>query len=190
MWLLALAVAALAIWLARGRRRLELRALAIGLLVVGLLLLAVQRLAGSYLVDEPREGRRRQAGGERGVEHPDADAGRPRLGVESPSVVVTLRRGAGSSVKRAALARRAAPQQPVFQNRLATYGIAAVVLLVLALLAPLFARGWLMAFVLIAPRHRRHRGDPKDRPAGTRRSSGDRARLMQRGIVRPQPGGG
>ena len=37
MWLVALAVAALAIWLARGRRRLELRALAIGLVLVGLL---------------------------------------------------------------------------------------------------------------------------------------------------------
>src|SRR4029450_6981998 len=35
MWLVALAVAALAIWLARGRRRLELRAIAIGLVVVG-----------------------------------------------------------------------------------------------------------------------------------------------------------
>ena len=37
MWLVALAVAALAVWLARGRRRIELRALAIGVLVVGLL---------------------------------------------------------------------------------------------------------------------------------------------------------
>jgi hypothetical protein len=46
MWLVALAVAAFAIWLARGRRRLELRALAIGVLVVGLLMLAVRRLAG------------------------------------------------------------------------------------------------------------------------------------------------
>ena len=52
MWLVALAVAALAIWLARGRRRLELRALAIGLVLVGLLLLAVRRFAGDYLVDE------------------------------------------------------------------------------------------------------------------------------------------
>ena len=52
MWLVALAVAALAIWLARGRRRLELRAIAIGLVVVGLLLLAVRRFAGDYLVDE------------------------------------------------------------------------------------------------------------------------------------------
>ena len=52
MWLVALVVAALAVWLARGRRRLELRAIALGLLVVGLLLLAVRRFAGNYLVDE------------------------------------------------------------------------------------------------------------------------------------------
>ena len=51
MWLVALVVAALAVWLARGRRRLELRAIALGLFVVGLLLLAVRRFAGDYLVD-------------------------------------------------------------------------------------------------------------------------------------------
>ena len=62
MWLVALIVAALAIWLARGRRRLELRALGIGVLVVGLLMLALRRFAGDYLVDSAREGRRRQAG--------------------------------------------------------------------------------------------------------------------------------
>ena len=52
LWLVALAVAALAVWLARGRRRLELRALAIGVLVVGLLMLAVRRFAGDYVVDQ------------------------------------------------------------------------------------------------------------------------------------------
>ncbi|HEX2426329.1 MAG TPA: hypothetical protein VHI53_00270, partial [Gaiellaceae bacterium] len=52
MWLVALAVAALAIWLAPGRRRVELRALAIGVLLVGLLMLAVRRVAGGYLVDQ------------------------------------------------------------------------------------------------------------------------------------------
>ena len=51
MWLIALAVAALAVWLARGRRRIELRALAIGVLFVGLLLLIVRRAGGNYLVD-------------------------------------------------------------------------------------------------------------------------------------------
>ena len=52
MWLVALAVAALAILVARGRRRLGSRALAIGLVLVGLLMLAVRRFAGDYLVDE------------------------------------------------------------------------------------------------------------------------------------------
>ena len=52
MWLVALAVAALAVWLAPGRRRIELRAIAIGVLAVGLLLLVVRRAAGGYLVDQ------------------------------------------------------------------------------------------------------------------------------------------
>jgi hypothetical protein len=51
LWLVALALFALAVWLVRGRRRLELRAIAIGLLVVGLAVLVVRRLAGSYIVD-------------------------------------------------------------------------------------------------------------------------------------------
>ena len=59
MWLAALAVAALAVWLARGRRRLEeIRALAIGVLVAGLLTLAVQRFTGGYLVDRLAQRRR------------------------------------------------------------------------------------------------------------------------------------
>lgn len=52
VWVLALAAAAGAIWLARGRRRRELRANAIGLLIAGLLILIVQALVGRYLVDE------------------------------------------------------------------------------------------------------------------------------------------
>jgi hypothetical protein len=51
MWLLALVVAALAVWLAKGRRRIELRALAIGVLLVGLLMLAARRAGGNYVVD-------------------------------------------------------------------------------------------------------------------------------------------
>jgi hypothetical protein len=49
--------------------------------------------------------------------------------------------------KRSADARRAAT--PVLESRVWTYTIAAVALLVLALAAPLFARGWLMSLVLI-----------------------------------------
>ena len=84
MWLVALAVAALAVWLARGRRRIELRALAIGVFAVGLLMLVVRRAAGGYLVDQLVEGRQRQAGGTQRVEHPDADSRRPCLGVDHP----------------------------------------------------------------------------------------------------------
>ena len=50
IWVLALAAAAGAIWLARGRRRRELRANATGLLIVGVLLLVIQALVGRYLV--------------------------------------------------------------------------------------------------------------------------------------------
>ena len=149
MWLVALAVAALAIWLARGRRRLELRALALGVLVVGLLMLAVRRFAGDYLVDSAREGRRGQACGARRVEHPHADPCRPRMGVDHPRRR-HARSESGSSARRVARhdARRAA--RPALENRVTTYAIAAGALLVLALVAPAIARGWLSALVLLA----------------------------------------
>ncbi len=51
IWLLALAAWAAAIWLARGRRRLELRAIAIGLVIAGFLLLVLRSLGGRYIVD-------------------------------------------------------------------------------------------------------------------------------------------
>ena len=51
LWVITLAVFALAIWLAAGRRRREVRAIALGLLIVGLLVLVVRRLAGGYVVD-------------------------------------------------------------------------------------------------------------------------------------------
>src|SRR5262245_4024525 len=50
IWVLALAAAAGAVWLARGRRRNEVRANAIGLLLGGFVILVLQSLAGRYLV--------------------------------------------------------------------------------------------------------------------------------------------
>jgi hypothetical protein len=47
-----LALWALAIWLARGRRRQALRMVAIGIALTGLLLLVARRVAGSYVVDD------------------------------------------------------------------------------------------------------------------------------------------
>jgi hypothetical protein len=51
VWILALLVGALAVWLAAGRRRVILRALALGLVVAGLVVLVLRGVAGSYVVD-------------------------------------------------------------------------------------------------------------------------------------------
>lgn len=51
IWVLAVAAWAAAIWLARGRRRIELRAIAIGVVATGFLVLLLRALAGRYLVN-------------------------------------------------------------------------------------------------------------------------------------------
>lgn len=147
MWLVALAVAALAIWLARGRRRLELRALAIGVLVVGLLMLAVRRVAGGYLVD--------QLAKDDSVKPAVRDAWTILTQVLADRAWVWIALGVVTLVgvwfvgetDRAARARRAA--EPILQNRVTTYAIVAVSVLVLGLLVPLFARGWTISLLLL-----------------------------------------
>lgn len=52
IWVLPIALAVLAIWLARGNRRKVLRATAIGAIVAGLLLLILRNVAGNIVVDE------------------------------------------------------------------------------------------------------------------------------------------
>jgi hypothetical protein len=148
MWLVALAVAALAIWLARGRRRIELRALAIGVLVVGLLMLAVRRVAGGYLVD--------QLAKDDSVKPAARDAWSILTQVLADRAWVWITLGVVTLIGvwfvgetgRAAQARRAA--RPILQNRVTTYAIAAISVLVLGLLAPLFARGWTISLLLLA----------------------------------------
>jgi hypothetical protein len=147
MWLLALAVAALAVWLARGRRRLEIRALALGLLVVGLLLLAVRRFAGNYIVDEVVE--------DDAVDPAASEAWDILTQVLADRAWVWIILGlvalAGvwlvGDTARAAQARRAAT--PVFESRPTTYAIAAIALLALVLVAPAIARGWLSVALLV-----------------------------------------
>ena len=147
LWLVALAIAALAVWLARGRRRIELRALAIGVLVVGLLMLAVRRFAGDYLVDELVV--------DPGVRPAASDAWDILTQVLADRAWVWVVLGLVTLVgvwfvgdtRRAGQARAAA--RPVLQNRPTTYSIAAVVVLVLALVAPLFARGWFTTLLLL-----------------------------------------
>jgi hypothetical protein len=50
-WLIPLILFAIAIWLAEGKRRAMLRNAAIGAIVAGLLVLAIRRVAGSYIVN-------------------------------------------------------------------------------------------------------------------------------------------
>ena len=147
MWLVALAVAALAVWVARGRRRLELRAIALGLLVVGLLLLAVRRFAGNYLVDELAQ--------DDAVKPAAHDAWNILTQVLADRAWVWIILGvitlAGvwfvGNTSSATRARRAAA--PALENRLATYGLAAVAVLALLLVAPQLSRGWLSALLLV-----------------------------------------
>ena len=51
IWVPALAAWAAALWLVRGRRRKEVRAIGIGLIIAGLLVLVIRYLAGNYFVD-------------------------------------------------------------------------------------------------------------------------------------------
>jgi FtsH-binding integral membrane protein len=148
MWIVALAVAALAVWLARGRRRVEIRALAIGVLVVGLLMLVVRRFAGDYLVERLAK--------DDAVKPAVQDAWDILTQVLSDRAWVWIILGLVTLVgvwfvgdtHRAVLARSAA--RPIVQNRLMTYAIAAVCLLLLALVAPAIATSWVMALLLIA----------------------------------------
>ena len=147
LWLVALAVAALAIWLARGRRRLELRALAIGVLVVGLML-AVRRFAGDYFVDKlVKDDAVKPAGHEAWSILTQTLADRAWVWIIL-GVVTLVGVWFVGETRRAADARRVA--RPVLENRVTTYALAAGALLVLVLVAPAIARGWLTALVLIA----------------------------------------
>ena len=51
IWIVPFLLWAIAVWLVPGRRRVELRAVAIGLIVAGVLVLVVRSLAGDYVVD-------------------------------------------------------------------------------------------------------------------------------------------
>jgi hypothetical protein len=147
MWLVALAVAALAVWVARGRRRLELRAIALGLSVVGLLLLAVRRFAGDYLVDQlAKDDAVKPAAHNAWSILTQVLADRAWAWIVFGVVMLVGIWFVGDTAP-AGRARQAAA--PTLESRPATYGIAAVALLALVLVAPQLARGWLSAVLLI-----------------------------------------
>lgn len=51
LWVFALGAWALAVWLVPGRRRIELRAIAIGFAIAGVIILLTRHVAGDYVVD-------------------------------------------------------------------------------------------------------------------------------------------
>ncbi len=51
IWILPLLFWAIAIWLARGRRRIEVRAVALSIAIAGLIVLVTRAIAGRYVVD-------------------------------------------------------------------------------------------------------------------------------------------
>ena len=52
IWILVIVFWAAAVWLVRGRRRREVRAIGIGIAVTGVLLLIIRSVAGNYIVDK------------------------------------------------------------------------------------------------------------------------------------------
>ncbi len=146
LWVVALAVAALAIWLARGRRRLEVRALGIGFLVVGVLLLFTRRTVGAYLVGELTTDATQPAGlsAWRIVTQALADRAWVWIAV---GILLLLGTWLVGPARIAARTRSAA--QPIAESLLWTYGLAAGLVVLLATFLPAFQRSFLVTLVFL-----------------------------------------
>lgn len=146
VWIIALLLAAAAVWVAKGRRRIELRAIAIAVIVVGMLELLVRRVAGTYLVDQLTTDATRPAGQDawsiltQGL----ADRGWVLIILGVLLLVGVWLVGSGGLAGRA---RRLVA--PVAEKPLWTYGAVAGLVVLLAALVPLFQRGWLSFLVFI-----------------------------------------
>ncbi len=147
LWILALLVAALAVWLASGRRRLEIRALGIGLLVVGVTLLFTRQAVGAYLVDELTSDATEPAGSNAWSILTQALADRAWVWI-ALGVIVLVGTWLVGPVRLAARARVAL--RPVAASLVWTYGLVAGLMVVLATFLPAFQRSLLAALVFLA----------------------------------------
>jgi hypothetical protein len=146
LWIIALLLAAVAVWVAKGRRRIELRAIAIAVIVVGVLELLVRRLAGAYLVDELTTDATKPAGQDAWSILTAGLADRGWL-----LIVLGLLLLVGvwlvGSTNLAGRARRLVA--PIAEKPLWTYGAVAALVVLIAALVPLFQRGWFSFLVFI-----------------------------------------
>lgn len=146
VWIVALLLAAAAVWVAKGRRRIELRAIAIAVIVVGVLELFVRRVAGAYLIDRLTTDATEPAGEDvwsiltQGL----ADRGWVLILLGLLLLVGVWLVGSTGLASRA---RRLAT--PVAEKPLWAYGAVAGLVVLLAALVPLFQRGWISFLVFI-----------------------------------------
>ena len=147
LWVPALLAAALAIWLARGRRRLEIRALGIGLLVVGVVLLFTRQTVGTYLVNELTSDATEPAGSNAWNILTQALADRAWVWITLGAIVLvgTWLVGPARLAARARVALR-----PVAASLVWTYGLVAGLMVVLATFLPAFQRSLLVGLVFLA----------------------------------------
>lgn len=146
LWIIALLLLAAAVWVARGRRRIELRAVGIALVAIGVLELLVRRLAGAYLVDELTTDATRPAGEDAWDIMTQALADRAWILIVLGLLLLVGVWLVGPS----RLAGRARGLvAPVAEKPVWAYGAVAGLVVVLAALVPLFQRGWFSFLLFI-----------------------------------------
>jgi hypothetical protein len=146
LWIVAILLFAVAVWLAKGRRRIELRAVAIALIVVGVLELLVRRVAGTYLVDQLTTDATQPAGQDVWSILTQGLADRAWLLI-ALGVLLLVGVWLVGATRLAARTRRLVA--PVAENALWTYGAVAGVVVVLAALVPVFQRGWISFLLFV-----------------------------------------
>jgi hypothetical protein len=134
LWVLPVALAAIALWIARDRKRSILRMLAWGSLLAGLLVLVVRRVGGSYIVDDLVQSETVKPAAQDAWDILTAqlrDGGFTLIGL---GVVLLLAVWLGGTSSSAVSTRRALA--PYLARTEVAYGIAAALFLLLLLWAP------------------------------------------------------
>jgi hypothetical protein len=132
--LAALAVYAVAIWLARGRRRETVRAIGFGWIVVGLAILAVRELAGGMLVDQLATTAAVEPAVERTWALGTSLLAASGAAVIGYGVIAVLGAALAGPTSTATAARR--ELAPIFHDRVTAYALLLVIVLLVFLWAP------------------------------------------------------